>query len=123
MATPEQHLEQAGANRSHAEYLLEHASADPTAMQWAVTAAFYCAVHCMQAHLARNGVTPRSHAQRENLLADPRYGVPNDVFRAYGHLRWRSEGVRYYLRRVTSERVRTEVLDTLLAKITAFVGL
>jgi hypothetical protein len=92
-------------------------------MRWAVTAAFYCALDCMQAHLIGRGITPRSHGQRDNALANPRNGIPVDVYDAYKGLRQRSEAARYYLQRFPPERVRTEVLDRRLARITAFVGL
>ena len=123
MPTPEQHLEQARANRVHAEYLLQHAPDDPTAMQWAVTAGFYCAVHCLQAYLVGQGLVPRSHVQRDNYLANPRYGVPSGVYEAYKTLKRRSEGARYLLQRFRSEQVRAEVLDRDLTTVTAFVGL
>ncbi len=92
-------------------------------MQWAVTAVFYSAVHCIEAHLARFGVTSRSHTQRDFHIADPRYGIPIDVADAYEHLKRRSNGARYYMWRFTATQVRHDVLDRYLARITAFVGL
>src|SRR5207253_1020404 len=46
------HLEQARQNRDHARFLVADARVRPVALQWAVTVAFYCAVHCIEAHLA-----------------------------------------------------------------------
>ncbi len=88
-----------------------------------MTAAFYCAVHCLQAHLVRRGVSPRSHAQRQAYLADPQYGVPHDVYNAYNKLKRRSGGARYLLWRFTATTVRQEILDRYLAQVTRFVGL
>jgi len=92
-------------------------------MQWAVTAAFYCAVHCMSAHLARRGFQVRNHYERDTELADPANGVPQNVYEAYRALKRRSEGARYWMRRYPPHRVRTEILDNLLSTIATFVGL
>jgi uncharacterized protein (UPF0332 family) len=117
------HLEQARANREFAEYLLRHRPSDPVAVQWAVTAAFYCALHCLQAHLLARGMDPRTHVARDRLLASPASGVPNDVYVAYEALKQRSEAARYRMRRFTAERVRREILSGYLASVTSFVGL
>lgn len=85
---------QAKANRGFVEYLVRECSGDPAAMQWAVTAAFYCALHCLQAHLLGRGMNPRTHVARDRLLASPTSGVPNHVYVAYEALRQRSEGAR-----------------------------
>lgn len=80
------HLDQARRNLAHAEYLLRDHAADPTCVQWAVTAAFYCAVHCLQAHVLRAGADPRTHVRRAELIADPAFLVPTDVQqRIIGH--------------------------------------
>ena len=92
-------------------------------MQWAVTAAFYCALHCLQSHLLAQGANPRNHFHRDADLASAQYGVPDDVYDAYVKLKYRSEGARYQLRTFAPVRVRQEILDTLLAKITTFVGI
>ncbi len=123
MPTRAEHLDQARANRAHAERLLGESPTDPIAVQWAVTAAFYCAVHCLQAYLVGRGVRPRSHLQRDAYLADQRYGIPNHVYNAYKKLKRRSEGARYLLWRFTAADVRDDVLDRYLARITSFVGL
>jgi uncharacterized protein (UPF0332 family) len=117
------HLDQARINREFVEDLLRDRPADPAAMQWAVTAAFYCALHCLQAHLLARGMSPRTHVARDRLLASPASGVPDDVYAAYEALKQRSEGARYGLRRFTADRVRREILDGYLARVTAFVGL
>ena len=121
--TRAEHLDQARVNRAHAEQLLKQSPTDPIALQWAVTAAFYCAVHRLQAHLVGRGARPRTHGQRDAYLSDPRYGVPRDVYVTYRQLKWRSEGARYLMARFTATEVRRDILDRYLARITSFVGL
>lgn len=92
-------------------------------MQWAATAAFYAAVHCIEAYLSQYGVTSRSHTERDFSIANPRYGIPSDVADAYEQLKRRSRGARYYLWQFTAGQIRSDILDRFLAKITKFVGL
>lgn len=122
-ATPDDHLEQARRNREIAEHLLREHGADATYVQWAVTAIFYCAVHCIQAHLMRYGRAPRTHESRGRLIADPRYGVPLDVQTAYELLSQRSRAARYDLATFDPTIVRQRLVGHYLARITAFVGL
>jgi hypothetical protein len=77
--------------------MLANLGHDGIALQWAVTMAFYAALHCVTAHLAQRGVQVRSHMDRDAALADPRNGVPNHVYDAYLKLKRRSEGGRYLL--------------------------
>jgi len=79
MATPDEHLGQARRNLALAQYLLRDHPNEATYVQWAVTVTFYCAVHCIQAHLLQHGQNPRNHAQRGTLIADRRVGIPIDV--------------------------------------------
>ncbi len=118
-----QHLEQARRNLAHAERLLDEHSDDPTDVQWAVTAAFYCAVHCLQAHIIRQGRNPQNHMKRAEAIADPAMRVPLSVQLAYELLKQRSEGARYRLAEFDSEIVRRRVIGHYLATITTFVGL
>src|SRR5688572_9959800 len=98
-------------------------SADGTALQWAVTATFYCAVHCLSAHLQQRGIVVRRHVDRDAALANPNNGVPTNVYDAYCKLKRRSEGGRYLCWRFTPQDIRTTILDTLLADVTSFVQL
>jgi hypothetical protein len=116
-------LQQARANRAHAELLLATMPNDGTALQWSVTAAFYCTLHCLSAHLAQRGITVRRHVDRDAALADPNNGVPTHVYDAYCKLKRRSEGGRYLCWRFTRQDVRATVLDSLLADVAAFVRL
>ena len=92
-------------------------------MQWAVTATFDSAVHCIEAHLAGFGVASQNHLQRDNHIAAPRYRIPADVANAYSRLKRRSQGARYLMWQFTATRVRREILGRDLARIAAFVGL
>lgn len=123
MASPQRHLDQAVANREHAERLLALFPNDRAALQWAVTAAFYSALHCLSAHLEQRSVRVHSHAGRDAALAGPRNGVPATVYDAYLKLKRRSEGARYLLWQFTAQDVRATVMDTLLVEVTTFVGL
>ena len=122
MSTPANHSDQARRNRELAERLLAQA-ADPTNVQWAVVAAFYCAVHCMQAHLIGLGYDPKSHAERKILIDLQSTGVPYDVRRSYRWLKHRSGSARYRLGQFAPQFVRTVALDTHLVSITRFVQL
>ena len=92
-------------------------------MQWAVTAAFYCAVHCLQAHLVRQGYDPRTHMKRAEAIADPNTGGPPTVQIAYELLKQRSEKARYRLAELDGAIVQRRILGHYLAIVTAFVGL
>jgi uncharacterized protein (UPF0332 family) len=122
-ATPDEHLDQARRNRAVAEQMLDEHADDPTYVQWAVATIFYCAVHCIQAHLVRHGQNPRTHVARGQLIADPRYGVPTDVQSAYDLLEQRSRAARYELATFDAATVRQRLLGHYLARITAFIRL
>jgi hypothetical protein len=123
VAQPAQHFEQARWNRAHAEHLLATYPQQPVALQWAVTAAFYSALHCLTGYLAQRGVQVFNHQQREAAIADPRNGVPTRVYDAYVRLKRRSTGARYLMQTFTPVQVRTQILDGYLATVTAFVQL
>ena len=59
--TPSDHLARARENRAHAEWLINERPTDPTAVQWAVTAVFYSALHGLTAYLMARGVNVSSH--------------------------------------------------------------
>lgn len=121
--TPEDHLDQARRNLALAEYLLRQHGSNPTYVQWAVAAIFYCAVHCIQAHLVRHGRTPRTHEARGRLIADPQFSVPIDVQTAYELLSQRSRAARYDLATFDPTIVQRRLIGHYLARITTFVGL
>ena len=120
--TPADHLNQARANRDHAEWLIATSPNDPTALQWAVTAAFYSALHALTAHLLARGVQVWDHRMRTQALADPRNGVPLSIHDDYRLLERRSRQGRYLLHTFTRQAVRDR-LDRQLARIAAFTGM
>ena len=123
MSTAADHYDQARRNRAFAEQLLSQHASDVTSVQWAVTAAFYVAVHCMQGHLMTLGLDPQNHAERGYLIAQPSSGVPFNVRWSYRWLKQRSESARYRLGVFAPAFVQREVFDVHLANVTTFVGL
>lgn len=116
------HLAQARANRAHAEWLLASRPNDPTALQWAVTAAFYSALHGLTAYLLARGIVVASHAARGKALADPANGVPQAVYGAYRTLEDRSRRGRYLLGSFSEQDVR-DLLDQDLAAVAALTDI
>jgi hypothetical protein len=92
-------------------------------MQWAVVAAFYCAVHCMEAHFALRQIHFTSHYARQAEMSLSRSGVPTNVYDAYIELRQRCDVVRYYGGSVNSRTVQEKVLGKYLPAVTSFVTL
>jgi hypothetical protein len=88
-----------------------------------VTAAFYCAVHCLQAYLIRQRYDPQTHMKRGEAIADPQTGVPAPVQIAYELLKQRSEKARYRLAEFDGEIVRRRILGYYLQSVTSFVGM
>jgi hypothetical protein len=123
VASRADHLAQARRNRDFAGQLLKDYPNDSTALQWAVTAAFYCAVHCIEAHLAPYGATTRSHEERRRKMLDPRYNIPATVYAAYRQLERYSRGARYSLQQFAVGDVQTSILGRYLATVTQFVGI
>lgn len=109
-------------NRAHAEWLIAERPTDATALQWAVTAAFYCALHGLTAYLMARGVTVSSHTSRRRALHDPQNQVPQHIQFAYDALEVESRGARYELWPYTLHEVR-DLLDQELAAIAAFTGM
>lgn len=111
MSLQEDHLHQAEANRRFAHHLVREQSDNPTALQWAVTVAFYAALHCVQSHyvLKLGSDAPTNHFARDQAMRD--YPLPDHVHTAYRILRTQSESARYRLREFDHVTV-----DTLLGK-------
>jgi hypothetical protein len=116
------YLTQARANRSHVEWLLASRPGDPIVLQWAVTVAFYSALHGLNAHLPNLGIRVRSHMARDRALATEVNGVPSSVYTAYRDLEEASRDARYGLVSFTFQDVR-QLLDRQLAVIATFVGM
>jgi hypothetical protein len=116
------HLQQARDNRRLAEVLLTAHAEDSGATTWAMTLAFYAAVHCIEARFARDGDHSRSHADRDSRMLETRYGIPEPVFDAYQRLQNWSENGRYKHQSFTADYVRSRGLPS-LAVIAAFIHL
>jgi hypothetical protein len=67
-------------------------------------------------------VAVTSDDEHSRALADPRNGVPQDVFDAHQFLKRRSTGARYYVQTFAPYQVQ-RLLDVPLAIIFDFVGL
>lgn len=120
--TPDEHLNQARANRDHAAWLVSTSPNDPTALQWAVTAIFYSALHGLTASQMIRGVVVWSHTMRNQALADPSNGVPPAIYDDYRFLERRSRQSRYLLRQFTNQQVR-DLLGGELSRVAAFTGM
>lgn len=120
--TANDHMAQARANLAHAEWLLTMNPTDPTARQWAATAAFYSALQAITSYLLAQGVTVNNHFERGQAIFDPANGVPRHIIRAYRRLEFRSRDARYNLRSFTLQDVRG-LLNQELAAVAAFTGL
>lgn len=120
--TPNDHLVQARANRDHAEWLLATRPTDPIARQWAVTVAFYSALHALTAHLMQHGVKVASHQARSTALRNPINGVPQSLYDDYRTLEDSSRDARYALAPFAFQDVRV-LLDQELAAIATFAGM
>ena len=125
MARPDEHFDQARENRRFAEHLLATYPNDPVFMQWAVTSAFYSALHCMTGFLLQQGIQVFNHQSRDAALANLSNSgvIPLQVYDAYVRLKSRSTSARYNLWTFSDHQVRTQILGKYLATITSFVGL
>jgi hypothetical protein len=105
------HLEQARSNRAFAERLLQEHGAEPIDRQWAMTAAFYAALHCMEAALSAAASPHRTHVERRAALAEPANNIAGNVYFAYDQLRQWSEAARYDMRSFSKVQVRRALDD------------
>lgn len=106
---------------AHAEYLIANMPNDPAATQWAVTAAFYSAVHAIEAHPEGFGRHSTSHRSRKNSIW--RLGVDQDVIDPYEQLKQWSEGARYRGDEFSAQEVAQFVLGQELPNVLKLVGL
>lgn len=92
-------------------------------MQWAVTVAYYVALHCLNAHLASRGLSPENHGVRSRMIADQTNGIPPAVASAYHALKQRSEDARYRLASYSADDVRRIIIGRFLRRVTDFITL
>ena len=121
MPASDVHRDQALRNRTFAyqPFALGEDGSDPTALQWAVTAAFYCALHCVELHLSDRRVHSLSHWDGEQYLDS----LPDPIYTAYKQLKSFSESCRYYATIYETEFVRRTVLERYLERIVRWAGL
>jgi uncharacterized protein (UPF0332 family) len=114
------HVEQARNNRRLAEELLNlgTGTGENLYLQWAVTAAFYASVHCIEAHLATQQLHSQHHKDRETKMG---VHCPVPICTAHSMLQDFSTEARYLLGTFDANWVQTVVLNKYLARITRFV--
>ena len=87
MGAAPDHLDQARRNREMAYRLIDTWPTDRSACEWAVTLAFYCAVHCIEAHLKSEfGIDCENHTDRDAVMVSDGMEIPRDVRHAYRNL-------------------------------------
>lgn len=97
MASRARHIEQARQNAEVARLLMQDAPDGSCRWQWAMTAAFYAALHYVEAFLADLNLHSVDHHDRDTLLADPNVGFSEDGKDAYYQLKRWSNNARYDL--------------------------
>jgi uncharacterized protein (UPF0332 family) len=107
------HIDQANRNRAHAMRLLNEWGSDRAALEWAVTAAFYSAVHCIEAFLAEFGIHSNDHRDRAFHIR----GAPDDLYIAYSSLYDASRRTRYRMACPPREQIETIYLGVYLDAI------
>jgi hypothetical protein len=121
-----EHLETAARNRDIASGLLDPASSiriQPPPLEWAVVAAFYSAVHYVNAYLwERQRYEPRDHAARQSAVAR----VPDlrPASASYTNLRDLAFAARYIPgyrlpRRIAEQALRVDLVAVETAVLTA----
>jgi hypothetical protein len=117
------HLARARQNEALALRLLDDWGSDPTAATWAVTVAYYAAVHYVEAFLY--SVSPDlhslNHTDREWLLRDHHVNFPVDAWNAYDQLKSWSKHARYGMRTFDPVFVRDTVIGGFLKRVAAAV--
>ena len=81
-------------HRTVAPFLQQSAASEPATREWIVIAAFYAAVHYINAYLSeRLGIEPLDHTERSDLVA--RVADLRQVMREYHRLRVAGYEARY----------------------------
>lgn len=103
------HVQQATRNVEAIKHLL--ASDQDGTRQWAVIAAFYCALHCIEVWFADRNEHYFSHEKRRNALAD--HGPGGSIYAAYLLLENRAYHARYSFKTFSRPEVDLLVKDYL----------
>jgi hypothetical protein len=114
------HLDQARRNLDAIEHLLTKDAAGPR--QWAVVAAFYCALHCVEAHFAATNQHHHSHADRRHTMANGPTSPPVNVYTAYGILENQAYQARYDMLQFSRAEV-DQLIKNYLTPVRGLIGL
>jgi len=114
MVSVRMHLTAFVDNRAFAEDLLQQGR--PTALRWAVTAAFYAALHMIRAYAAAKGVNIVNHSEGETFMQ--RSPEVSRGFPTYKALKELSESARYFHQSMEAQHV-----EQALRKVTAVESL
>jgi len=118
MATETEHLTQVRHNIDILNSFCSGAVPYPTTAypDWAVTLAFYTAVHLVEARLAQHGIHSTSHLQRNNEVR--RRFRP--IRRNYDRLQSSSQEARYDFKHPTPDSLRERINEDLWAILNYF---
>lgn len=109
MPTAEQHLQQAEHNKAFVQSFDLDTS---PYLDWAVTAAFYTALHLVEWFLEMKGLTGRrDHRLRDAYFA--RVSGLRSVYADYTELKFQSEAGRYDCAKFSSETLENDLLPRL----------
>lgn len=104
-------LAAAQRHRTAAHFLHQSAASEPSVREWAVIAAFYAAVHFVNALLwERLGMEPSDHRERSDMVS--RIAELQTIRAEYSHLRDAAYVLRYDPKRgIQEDRVRDRLND------------
>lgn len=114
------HLDQARRNLDTIDHLLTKDAAGPR--QWAVVAAFYCALHCVEAHFANHNQHHFNHTERRGTMANGPNAPGVSVYTAYGLLENQAYQARYDMLQFSRADVDA-ILRSYLQPIRRFAGI
>ena len=114
------HVAQARRNLDVVDRLL--ASDTEGSRQWVVVAAFYCALHCVEAHFADRGQHNFRHDLRRDAMALAEARISAGVYAAYTLLENRARRARYEMVLFSQVEVERMVRDY-LRPIRRFAGI
>lgn len=110
MPTAEQHQRQAAHNKAFA---LSFDLTTTPYRDWAVTGAFYSALHLIEWFLKSRGHTARrDHQLRDAYIA--RFADLRPIYADYSELKFKSEAARYECAEFLAEAVKDDLLPRLI---------
>ena len=110
MPTAEQHRKQAAHNKS---FVLSFDFATTPYRDWAVTGAFYSALHWVEWFLTSHGHTARrDHRLRDAYIA--RFADLRSIYADYSELKFHSEAARYDCAEFSEDVAKKDILPRLI---------